>query len=116
MILGQRSAHLLAEIDFLAHINDGHLLGGGDNDSSIYLGSLQELGYGNVLVRRSAHTETNCWETQPPEQHTSQEEDLSQRSSSTNTDHDIVRTGVLLPAKQGTVRSGKIPASTVLAA
>lgn len=49
-ISGQCSAHLLAEIDFLAHINDGHLLGGGDYDSSIYIGSLQELGYGNMLV------------------------------------------------------------------
>lgn len=42
---GLCSAHLLAEVDFLAHINDGDLLRGSHNDSSIYVGSLQELGY-----------------------------------------------------------------------
>ena len=55
MSSGKCPAHLLAEIDFLTHINDGNLLGGGDYDSSIYIGSLQELGDGNVLIGCSAH-------------------------------------------------------------
>ena len=55
------SAHLLAEVDFLAHVNNGNLLWGGYNDSSIYIGGLQELGYGNVLIRCPAKsTPTEC--------------------------------------------------------
>ena len=40
-----QQSHLFAEVDFLAYVNDGHLLRRGHNDCAVHMRGFQELRY-----------------------------------------------------------------------